>query len=54
MKKYRCIVCGYIYNPEFGNEENRISPGTEFNDLPDDWICPVCGVGKEDFDPEDF
>lgn len=47
--KYVCVVCGYIYNPEEGDPENGIPPGTSFKDLPDDWTCPLCGVGKEDF-----
>ena len=50
MKKYRCTVCGYIYDPEKGDSEGNIAPGTPFEDLPDDWTCPVCGVTKEDFE----
>lgn len=49
MKKYICNICGYIYDPETGDEEASIPPGALFEDLPDDWACPVCGVGKEDF-----
>lgn len=49
MKKYRCEVCDWIYDPEVGDPENGIAPGTAFEDIPDDWRCPVCGVGKEDF-----
>lgn len=49
MKKYECIVCGYIYDPEEGDPDNDIAPGTAFEDLPDDWICPLCGASKEDF-----
>ena len=49
MKKYRCIVCGYIYDPAEGDPDNGISPGTPFDALPDNWICPVCGVAKADF-----
>lgn len=52
MKKYRCTVCGYIYDPAVGDPANNIVPGTAFEDLPDDWVCPVCGVGKEDFEEE--
>ena len=44
MDKYICDVCGYIYDPDGG-----IAPGTAFEDIPDDWVCPVCGVGKDDF-----
>jgi len=50
MKKYRCIPCGYIYDPEQGDEDSGIKPGTKFEDIPDDWTCPICGVGKEDFE----
>lgn len=45
MKKYRCTVCEYIYDPALGDPENGIAPGTAFDDLPDGWICPVCGEG---------
>lgn len=51
MKQYSCIPCGYIYDPELGDPVSGIAPGTVFEDLPDDWQCPVCGVGKEDFEP---
>lgn len=53
MKKYQCSVCGYIYNPEEGDPDGGISPGTPFEEIPDDWMCPVCGVKKEDFAPMD-
>ena len=53
MKKWICDVCGYVYNPEDGEPENGIEPGTKFEDLPDDYECPICGVGKEDFSPLD-
>ena len=49
MAKYECDVCGYIYDPELGDPENGIAPGTAFADLPEDWTCPDCGVEKEDF-----
>lgn len=49
MKKYRCEVCDWIYDPEKGDPDGGIAPGTAFEDLPSDWVCPVCGVGKEDF-----
>lgn len=49
MKKYRCEVCDYIYDPAKGDPDGGIAPGTAFEDLPADWVCPVCGVGKEDF-----
>ena len=51
MKKYVCDVCGWIYDPEVGDPEGGIAPGTAFEDIPDDWVCPLCGVGKEDFSP---
>lgn len=50
MEKYVCTVCGYVYDPALGDPDNGILPGTTFNDLPDDWVCPLCGVGKEDFE----
>ena len=51
MEKYRCTVCEYIYDPALGDPENGIAPGTAFEDLPDGWICPVCGEGKWAFEP---
>lgn len=53
MKRYRCKICGYIYDPERGDPDAGIEPGTPFEDLPDDWVCPVCGAGKEDFEEID-
>lgn len=50
MKKYQCEVCGYVYNPEEGDPDSGIAPGTAFEDIPDDWVCPVCGVGKDQFE----
>ncbi len=50
MSKYRCSVCGYIYDPEDGDEDGGIEPGTAFKDLPEDWECPVCGAPKSDFE----
>ena len=50
MDKYECQVCNYIYNPEEGDPDNGVKPGTAFEDLPDDWVCPLCGAGKEDFE----
>jgi len=52
MDKYTCSVCGYTYDPEKGDPESGISPGTKFEDLPDDWVCPVCGASKEAFEKE--
>ena len=51
MQKYVCNVCGYVYDPETGDPSNGIAPGTPFEDIPDDWICPECGVGKDEFSP---
>ncbi len=53
MKKYECQVCGYIYDPEKGDPDQGVDPGTDLNDTPDDWVCPDCGVGKEEFTPID-
>lgn len=49
MEKWRCTVCGYIYDPQKGDQEHGINPGTSFEDLPSDWKCPLCGVGKDMF-----
>jgi rubredoxin-NAD+ reductase len=49
IMKYVCNVCGWEYDEELGDEENGIAPGTAFEDLPDDFECPLCGVGKDDF-----
>jgi len=48
--KWRCMACGYIYDPDNGDPDNGISAGTTFEDLPDDWTCPICGVGKDMFE----
>ncbi len=52
MKVYICQVCGYVYDPEDGDPENGVMPGTPFEDLPDDWVCPICGADKSAFEPE--
>lgn len=49
-RRWECIVCGYIYAEEEGDEDGGIPPGTAWEDVPDDWVCPECGVGKEDFE----
>jgi rubredoxin len=49
--KYRCTVCDYIYDPEIGDADGGIKPGTAFEDLPDGWVCPECGVEKDEFEP---
>ena len=51
MKKYKCSVCGYTYDPEKGDTENNISAGTPFEKLPEDWVCPLCGAPKDMFEP---
>ena len=51
MKKYICRSCGEIYDPEFGDPDSGIKPGTDFRDIPEDWVCPVCGATKADFEP---
>ena len=52
MQAYLCDGCGYVYSPDLGDSEQDIAPGTAFGDLPDDWVCPVCGAGKDRFSPE--
>jgi rubredoxin len=51
MKKYKCDVCGYVYDPQEGDEGNGIAPGTAFENLPEGWTCPECGVDKASFSP---
>ena len=53
MERYRCTACGYIYDPSIGDPDNGIVPGTTFKDIPEDWVCPVCGVGKDLFELEE-
>lgn len=50
MKKYICPPCGYIYDPEVGDPDSGIEPGTAFEDIPDDWVCPDCGMEKDGFE----
>jgi rubredoxin len=52
MDNYVCSVCGYVYDPAEGDPDNGIEPGTKFEDLPDDWACPVCGASKDQFEKE--
>ncbi|MCK5628216.1 rubredoxin [Candidatus Bathyarchaeota archaeon] len=49
MEKWECTVCGYIYDPEVGDQDNNIAAGTSFEDLPEDWTCPVCNAPKDLF-----
>jgi len=53
MEKYVCDVCGYVYNPEEGDPDNGVEPGTAFEDIPEDWVCPVCGAPKSEFSKEE-
>ncbi|NLJ96287.1 MAG: rubredoxin [Clostridiales bacterium] len=50
MKKYECMACGYIYDEELGDPDNGVAPGTKWEDVPEDWVCPLCGVGKDEFE----
>ena len=50
--KYICEICGYVYDPAVGDPDGGIPAGTAFENIPDDWVCPICGVGKRDFKPE--
>lgn len=52
MDKYTCIPCGYVYDPEEGDADGGISAGTSFESLPDDWVCPICGVDKSNFEKQ--
>ena len=52
MEKYVCVPCGYVYDPELGDPDNGVEPGTAFFDIPDDWACPVCGAPKDMFEAE--
>ena len=52
MTKYVCSVCGYVYDPQKGVPDSGVEPGTSFEQLPDDWVCPVCGAGKDQFEKE--
>ena len=51
MIKYACNLCEYIYDPALGDPDGGVPPGTPFGDLPEDWVCPLCGVGVEEFSP---
>ena len=53
MQKYECVTCGYIYDPAEGDPDADVTPGTAFDALPEDYLCPICGVGKEEFEPID-
>lgn len=52
MDRYICSVCGYVYDPTLGDPDNGIEPGTAFEDLPVDWVCPECGASQDEFEKE--
>ena len=52
MEKYVCTICGYVYDPSVGDADAGIKPGTSFIDLPEDWVCPLCGAAKDQFEKE--
>ncbi len=51
MNKYVCDICGYVYDEALGDPDNNVAPGTKWEDVPEDWECPVCGAPKDDFSP---
>jgi rubredoxin len=53
MDKYVCTICGYVYDPAQGDPDNAVAAGTKWEDVPDDWECPVCGAAKDDFEKEE-
>ncbi len=53
MEKYKCKVCGYVYDPAAGDPDNNVPAGASFADLPEDWVCPLCAVGKDEFEKEE-
>ena len=53
MDKYVCGICGYVYDPKIGDPDNGVEPGTPFEELPEDWTCPVCGASKDLFEKQD-
>ncbi len=50
MEKWKCTLCDYVYDPAAGDPENSVKPGTPFEDIPDDWVCPTCGAEKDMFE----
>lgn len=50
MERWTCVVCGYVYDETVGDPDSGIAPGTKFEDIPDDWVCPLCGVSKDQFE----
>ncbi len=53
MGRWKCTVCGHIYDPRYGDPDGGVPPGTKFEDIPDDWVCPICGVPKSEYVPLD-
>jgi rubredoxin len=53
MTRWRCTACDYVYDPELGDPDGGVPPGTRWEDVPDDWLCPLCYLGKEYFEPEE-
>lgn len=53
MDKYECTVCGYVYDPANGDPDNGVEPDTAFDDLPEDWVCPICGADKSQFEQQE-
>ncbi|MBW1889548.1 MAG: rubredoxin [Deltaproteobacteria bacterium] len=53
MDKYVCTICGYVYDPAEGDPDNDVAAGTKWEDVPDDWECPICGASKDDFEKEE-
>ena len=52
MDKWVCVICGYVYDPAEGDPDNCVDPGTVWEDVPNDWLCPICGASKDDFEKE--
>ena len=53
LEKWKCVVCGWVYDPDKGDPDNGVEPGTNFEEIPEDWVCPECGAGKSDFEKVD-
>ena len=52
MEKYTCLLCGYVYDEELGDPDNDVAPGTKWEDVPEDWVCPLCGATKDSFEKQ--
>ncbi|MEG0069703.1 rubredoxin [Cetobacterium sp.] len=52
MEKWKCVVCDWVYDPAIGDPDNGVSAGTKWDDVPDSWVCPICGAGKDEFEKE--